>query len=444
MLAHAPRRPFSLHALVAEAKRRARRRRVLLLVALIALGGAAGGAVVVTHPFGWLQPSASAAEYRPGGLVTCGGCAAIGVGAPPVTVSAAPGGATWAVGTGVAWRWDGRAWQNVPLPSVAGTNLRSVAASGPHDAWAVGYRESEQGVYSSPAIAHWNGVRWSVGALPGLTAATLSSVSAAGPHDVWAAGVISTAKSDREFWRKAQPLLLHWDGVAWRRQSLPWATPRMSIDKVVATGQSSVWVVPSAGQRQPLLEHWNGSVWRAVPAAFGRKDPVVGFSALSGSDAWAVGSYATDANGGEGSRPLAAHWNGSTWRFTPVPSNPTHNTLLANVVAVRDDDAWAVGETQQTGPNEAFGPTLVLLHWDGSSWTVTPGSAQSYFFASPTIAASANGNAWAITNCGDDNIVLGWNGARWTTVPHPRDQRWLMHGTLTKGPIKSCASSPRG
>jgi hypothetical protein len=318
-----------------------------------------------------------------------------------------------------------------------------VVAISPGDAWAVGYRESEQGVYSPPAIAHWNGVRWSVGTLPGLTAATLSSVSAAGPDNVWAAGVISTAKSDREFWRKAQPLLLHWDGVAWRRQSLPWARTGVGIDNVLATGPSSVWVVPSAGENQPPLEHWNGSVWRAVPAAFGPKDPVVGFSALSGSAAWAVGSYQTDQSGSF-SHPLAAYWNGSSWRFTPVPSQSGHNTLLVDVVAVRHDDAWAIGETQQTGPNEAFGPRLVLLHWDGRSWTVTPGSAPSYFFASPTIAASANGTAWAITNCGDDNIVLGWNGGRWTTVPHPRDQRWLMHGPVAKGPMKSCASGPRG
>jgi hypothetical protein len=436
VIGHLPRRlPFSLDPLVAEAKRRARRRRLLLAVTVLAFGCAGGGTVLATHPFGWLQSSAAARYYQQGSLVYPVSVID-GADAPPVTVSASSRGAAFVVGRGVAWRWDGHAWQNVPLPRVSGANLESVAAIGPHDAWAVGYRESDQRVHNSPLIAHWDGARWSLDGLAGLTGAMLSSVSAAGPRDVWAAGVISTAKSDRQFWHKEQPLLLHWDGVAWRRQSLPWATPGGEIDKVVATGPSSVWVVPEAGQRQPPLEHWNGSGWRAVPSAFGPKDVVAGFSALSGSSAWAVGSYRS----GERALPLAAHWNGSSWRVTSVP-NPTgdDNALLRDVAAVRSNDAWAIGQVQQTGPYEAFAPKVFMLHWDGRSWTSAPGSAQSSFFSGTTIAASMNGRPWAITNCGGDNIVLGWNGSRWKAVAHPRDERWTFHSPAAKGPPKSCA-----
>jgi len=67
MVAYLQRLPFSLHLLVAEAKRRARRRRILLAVAVLTVAGGAGGAVAATHPFGWLASSkaVSPPDYRP-------------------------------------------------------------------------------------------------------------------------------------------------------------------------------------------------------------------------------------------------------------------------------------------------------------------------------------------------------------------------------------------
>lgn len=241
----------------------------------------------------------------------------------------------------------------------------------------------------------------------------------------------------------ARPILLHWDGAAWHRQRLPWSATEMGVYKVVATGQSSVWVVrqPSAQGTLPL-ERWDGSSWHAVPSPFGPHDPILGFSATSGSDAWAVGSYRLQGGGDELTHPLAAHWDGSAWRFTPVPSEAGHNVLVTDVAEARSGSAWAASESQQTGPNEAFEPLLVLLHWDGNSWTVAPGSPLSSYEASPTVAVGSHGTAWAVTNCGVENIVLGWNGTRWKAVPHPPDLRGRMPVRAT-GPMPSCAA-PRG
>ncbi|MDX6480929.1 MAG: hypothetical protein QOG85_1439 [Gaiellaceae bacterium] len=441
MVAHVLKLPLSLHALVAEAKRRARRRRVLLAVAVIALGGGAG-AVVATHPFGWLESSQATADYQPGSIVYCGGCLLSAVDAPTVTVATSSAGSAWIVGEDLAWRWDGKSWRNVPGPHVSGYPP-SVFVVGRDDVWAVG-------AFSPAAAEHWNGIRWTSVPLPdSLTwpSVRLSSVSASGPRDVWAAGLSSPVKRGRHFYDKAQPLLLHWNGVAWRRQQLPWAAAGMGIDKVVATGPSSVWVVPSVHRDAwppiaPPLEHWDGSSWSAVPRPFGAHDPVAGFSATSGSDAWAVGSYRT-GTGSFLTHPLAAHWDGSSWKLTAVPHPEGHNVLLVGAVSVRPDDVWAIGLNQQTAPDTAFGPRLFFVHWDGRSWTVAPGSASSYFSASPTIAASPDGTAWATTNCGNDNVVLRWDGARWRAVPHPRDARWDPQFPASvrrrEGPIKSCA-----
>src|SRR4051794_15234957 len=57
MTLHAPRLPFSLAPLIAEARRRARQRRVLSAAAVLMLGLAAGGTTLALHPFGLLRGS---------------------------------------------------------------------------------------------------------------------------------------------------------------------------------------------------------------------------------------------------------------------------------------------------------------------------------------------------------------------------------------------------
>src|SRR5438874_349715 len=120
MLAHVPRLPFSLHALVAAARRRARRRRILLAVAVIALAGGGAGEVFATHPFGWLRSSAPAAapvaHYRP--YSTTAGLS---------SVSAVSRTTAWIVGS-VLWRWDGTTWRGVPQPAQGNVTLSAVAA----------------------------------------------------------------------------------------------------------------------------------------------------------------------------------------------------------------------------------------------------------------------------------------------------------------------------
>ena len=320
--------PFALDPLIAEAKRRARQRRVLLAVALVA-----------RPRRGWGDDRASAVRFIPNlavyfrrfepGVLATG----TGGGPPPVSgagvtaVSAASRSDAWIVGS-VAWRWNGRAWRTVPLPS-GDFDLWSVAAVAPDDAWVVGARGNGYLPRSHALIEHWNGVRWSVIHLPRLAASFLYSVSAAGPRSAWAAGATYRSnRAGRFVSRWTRPLLLHWDGSSWREQSLPWGRRPVTLDKLVATGPSSVWVV-STGQEDSatglpsLIEHWNGTRWQEVPLPFGRTDPLSGFSATAWDDAWAVGSYAQGGNtAAKYSHSLAAHWNGHSWRLTHVPTRP--------------------------------------------------------------------------------------------------------------------------
>jgi hypothetical protein len=231
--------------------------------------------------------------------------------------------------------------------------------------------------------------------------------------------------------------------------------PGLELDKVVATGRSSVWVVSTGVQRYAnwipiVVEHWNGSRWRKVPAPFGTTDPIIGFSASAGNDAWAVGSYAHGGNiAAKYSHTLAAHWNGHQWQITPVPDRSgNNNAALTDVAAVRPDDAWAIGQSQSLQLSHdgfsATAPVGLLEHWDGQSWQVMPSAPPVGKYGSPQfLAAARNGSAWAIGNCGVDNVIFRWTGQAWVIAPHPRDLHWRsgVPARLRRGGLPSCASA---
>jgi hypothetical protein len=60
---------------------------------------------------------------------------------------------------------------------------------------------------------------------------------------------------------------------------------------------------------QTVTEHWNGTRWSVVPSPnppAGYLDAFLGVVAISGCDAWAVGT--TDF-----ASTVIAHWNGHIW-----------------------------------------------------------------------------------------------------------------------------------
>jgi hypothetical protein len=448
MLEHAWRPSFSFDPLIAEAKRRARQRRGLVAILLLVLVLGAGGATLAAHPFGWLRASRPySGPYVPGGMFT-----GTGLG-PPYTwpgltaISAASRSDAWIVGS-VARRWDGHEWRDVPLPRVREVDLQALATVAPDEAWAAGLYVPRTARRSHALIEHWDGTRWSVARLPSLRAAVLNDVSAAGPRSAWAVGAVYRRKPAKRY-PGARPLLLHWNGAFWHRQRLPWAYPSLMLDKVVATGTTSVWVLSDQGKKS-RIEYWNGTRWRLVHQPFGSNDALLGFGATAWNDAWAVGSYGLgDSRVAKYSHALAAHWNGRHWRITPVPNPPgdDNSFALVDVSAARPDDAWALGESQKlnlVGRDEADGisaPVGYSLHWDGHDWSVASGPTPSIYDGTFAISAAPDGSAWAIGNCTSDDFSLRWTGETWITAPHPRDNRWRTNGPVA-APAKSHRKSP--
>ncbi|HEX4665738.1 MAG TPA: hypothetical protein VH207_03985 [Chthoniobacterales bacterium] len=131
--------------------------------------------------------------------------------------------------------------------------------------------------------------------------------------------------------------------------------------------------------------------WSIVPSPrkFGAARHLYGITALSATEAWAVGDRESD----EGS-PLIYRWNGARWHEVAAASVP--DSYLSDVVAISSNDIWAVGHQDNVGPDFS-----VTQHWDGATWTQVPSpnpSRDPFYgenYLSGVAAVSAN-DVWAV------------------------------------------------
>jgi hypothetical protein len=252
----------------------------------------------------------------------------------------------------------------------------------------------------------------------------LDSVAAASPDDAWAVGFSGSTITD------GGTLMLHWDGRTWSRvaslQVLD-GVPGVLSD-VTAVSDSDAWAVgvtaaasasgESAGAGKPLLVHWDGSRWSQVaglPAVNGSLSAIT----MSSHSGWAVGSFVVDGH----PRPLILRWDGAVWRQEPAPAG-VGDLSLAGVAVSSAGTAWAIGDA----PVEAIGEApvegsfatvrSVLLRWSGSSW-----QRVSFPLAGPAnwlsdMAVGPDGTAWAV---GQDATATALNIH--TNAP-PLSMRW--------------------
>ena len=91
---------------------------------------------------------------------------------------------------------------------------------------------------------------------------------------------------------------------------------------------------------------------------------LAGVSALSPTDAWAVG-YSSAGSGAY--KALILRWNGSVWTRVTSPL-PGEDSLLNGVTALSPSDAWAVGYYETT----SGGFRTLVLKWSGTRWAQVP------------------------------------------------------------------------
>jgi hypothetical protein len=148
--------------------------------------------------------------------------------------------------------------------------------------------------------------------------------------------------------------------AAFRQVSSPNPEDQNYFYGVSALSATDAWAVgltwPSTGSYQSFTAHWDGAQWTRIPSPNPDYDPVLrGVAALSSNNVWAVGTVNGDA--------LILHWDGTKWTQASVPDFGSDYTFLYGVAAVDANNVWAVG--RRTGSEYS---TLVL-HWDGVQWS---------------------------------------------------------------------------
>ena len=214
----------------------------------------------------------------------------------------------------------------------------------------------------------------------------------------------------------------------------PVSTPNQSGPNVLygttALSNTDAWAVGlNTSIGSPIAQHWDGNAWTAVtpgnvPAGAGFRS----VSATAPNDVWTVGY---DNYVGNVQQTLAQHWNGSGWSTAVTPNGDSNaGNILAGVTAVSATDVWAVGNYNTSG-NRAINFTLVE-HWTGTSWSlvnspsVNPGIS---FNTLNAVAAVSATDIWAVGDYANTiytdaprPLIEHWDGTSWTipsSLPNP-------------------------
>jgi hypothetical protein len=193
---------------------------------------------------------------------------------------------------------------------------------------------------------------------------------------------------------------------------------------VTARTASDAWAVgvkATATSNDTLPLHWNGASWTAVPTPnpwpncqdgdiLWSGNSLSSVSAVSANDVWAVGSECYSAN------TIVEHWNGSSWSLVASPRHADgfdSTAALYGVAAISASNVWAVG---YRGTN---GIETLVEHYDGSTWSEVPaaGGAPGYL---SSISATGPNDIWAVGSTGSGNLIEHFDGNAWTVVPTPQ------------------------
>jgi hypothetical protein len=229
--------------------------------------------------------------------------------------------------------WNGRRWKVFPAPDLEQWDtLDGVSAVSANDVWAIGNS------YHGNFALHWAGRAWSQVPMPSV--GWVSAVEAVATNDVWAVGQAPGAGG------AYQPLAMHWDGHDWSVIPTPSIAADMTLlGAVSASSTKDIWAVgwtrDGVGPFAPLILHWDGTAWTHVPApAFGEVSTELSdVLALSGTEAWAVGRT--------GDATLVLRWNGTAWSEAASPS-PGNGDALAAIDGTAGAQ-WSVGTTTVGG-----------------------------------------------------------------------------------------------
>jgi len=310
--------------------------------------------------------------------------------------------------------------QTVPKPPDSITRLQGVSCPARGDCIAVGSFIDKATGTEHALAERWNGSGWVIQPMPGLTGqGGFAGVSCLSVTDCTAFGTQTGQQVAH------RPLIEHWDGTNWAIQPTPSPVGSPEADLVGGsctspTSCTAVGVYDLSGVRgeRPLAEHWDGTSWTVqhvpMPAGAFAADLDGGVSCSSAIRCTAVGAYGLKSQAG--ALPFVARWNGTAWtaHTTPMPAGATGG-FLNGVSCTSPSGCTAVG-----GFDNAAGTAVpsFAVRWDGTTWTVQAVNAPDGGGLG-AVSCTSGTSCTAVGFLSNTGLAEHWDGSRWTVQPTP-------------------------
>jgi N-acetylneuraminic acid mutarotase len=288
-------------------------------------------------------------------------------------------------------------WDTIPLPSGVLASIRldngkSVWGSSSSDLYVVGRAQSGAGV-----IIHYDGSGWTRRAT--LTDTTVVAISGSSPTDVWAVGNTLAGRPS---------VVLHFNGTRWVRSTGPASTAfatefhdivAVRSGPVLLSGQVRHTSAPTDTLTE-LVGRNTGSGWSEMPTpGFGYIAELTGIAASGSGEIWATGQHLKSCDDCQNPVPILVHYDGTSWTMR---ENVAYK--LNGVAAVGAHEAWIAGQDDDVAG--------LMVHWkDGTVTAAFPTDP-----APPGLTdvwGSGPGDVYAV----GPQVLLHFDGTRWTTIP---------------------------
>jgi hypothetical protein len=198
---------------------------------------------------------------------------------------------------------------------------------------------------------------------------------------------------------KEVPFVQHLTSKGWTTVARPSGLTG-EVNAITASYSKNVWVFTD-----DHAAHWNGTKWSntSMPSGF----RVSSAAAVSTNNVWAV----------SGQAKYAEHWTGSSWKKVTLPA------AAESISAVSATRIYATG---------AYKGQPAVMHWNGSTWALahTPtfklpdpdagATMRDILALSSADVYAVGGMEWACGEDGDDvcaqPLILHWDGKSWSST----------------------------